>query len=249
MTDPMSPPPAPTPSDDPPGTGHPPALIRLALVDDSKGFAESMQQAFAACEGIAVVAVCSTAGEALAQLPARRPDVVLLDMQLPDLHGTEVLARLVPTMPETDFVVLTVFDDDDTISTAIRNGASGYLLKRSGSEDIANAVRTVRSGGSPLDAAVSRRLLSLMRKDVTAEEGLPELSLQENRLLRQISHGQSVKEASDTIGVTYATGRTYLRHIYAKLGVQSQVQAVRRFFNLQAPSQRKGLAGMGSPRV
>lgn len=220
--------------------------IRLALVDDSPGFLESMQQALADAVDIQIVAICANASEALKCLPGSRPDVVLLDMHLPDRHGTEVLGLLVPKMPETDFVVLTVFDDDETISTAIRNGASGYLLKRSGSEDITNAVRTVRSGGSPLDAAVSRRLLSLMRKDVAPSEGLPELSLQENRLLREISHGRNVKEASEAIGVTYATGRTYLRHIYAKLGVQSQVQAVRRFFNLQAPSQRKGMAGMGS---
>ncbi len=212
--------------------------ITLGLVEDSVGFAQTLLQALADQPDIRCTHVCRTAAEAVRKLPVGPPDVVLLDMGLPDRSGVDVLRALAPRMPETDFVVLTVFDDDETINAAIQAGASGYLLKRSGSAQIAQAVRTVRTGGSPLDAAVSRRLIAILRQEPEEVANLPELTAQENRLLREFSRGASVKEASDAIGVTYATGRTYLRHIYSKLGVQSQVQAVRRFYNLRGGTAR-----------
>ena len=210
--------------------------ISVAMIEDSLEFASLLEQVVRGTPDLILCGIFRSCAEAMQEVPDLDVDVVLVDMGLPDGSGVEVLRALVPRLPETDFLVLTVFEDDETISRAIQAGASGYLLKRSGATQIIQAIRTVHCGGSPLDAEVSRRLLTLFRGRVEMESGLPELTPQENRLLGEISRGASVKEAAASIGVTYATARTYLRTIYAKLGVQSQVQAVRRFYNLKSAS-------------
>ena len=209
--------------------------IRLALVEDSRAFAEELAEVFRHQPDILWVATCASVAAARSTLPAVTPDVVLVDMGLPDGTGAAVIGELAPQMPETDFIVLTVFEDPETIAAAVRNGAAGYLLKRSGGARIVQAVREVRQGGVPMDAEVARRLLAVFRQIPHPAPSLPELGPQENRLLRALVDGASVKEAGEAIGVTYASARTYLRRIYAKLGVRSRAEASRRFLNLSLP--------------
>jgi DNA-binding NarL/FixJ family response regulator len=220
---------------------NPPSPIRVALVEDSRAFAGELCAVLEQEQEIQCLTVCLSAAAARETLPGLAPDVVLMDMGLPDGSGAALLGELSPRMPKTDFVVLTVFDDDETIEQAILNGASGYLLKRSGGAKIVQAVRQVREGGAPFDNEVSRRLLGLLRERPQPATSLPELTAQENRLLRELSQGASVKEAAAAIGVTYASARTYVRRMYAKLGVRSRMAASRRFLNLDPSAS--GAAG------
>jgi len=206
--------------------------IRLALVEDSAAFAAELCEVFKDQPDVVCVATCPSAASARTTLPRLKPDVVLVDLGLPDASGAELIRELAPQLPETDFVVLTVFDDDETISQALRHGASGYVLKRSGGARIVGAVREVHRGGVPLDAEIAQRLLLLFRQQPKPPSSLPELGPQENRLLRALAEGASVKEAAAALGVTHASARTYVRRIYAKLGVRSRTEATRRFLNL-----------------
>ena len=180
------------------------------------------------------MAVCPSAATAREKLPALAPDVVLMDIRLPDGNGADLLGELLPRLPKTEFVVLTVFEEDETIERAIRNGASGYLLKHAGGTQIVQAVREVCRGGA-LDFGVSRRVLAMLRERPQPAVFLPDLTPQENRLLCALTQGATVKEAATTIGVTYASARTYLRRMYVKLGVHSRMEAVRRFLGLVPP--------------
>ena len=218
----------------------PPSLIRLALVEDSTAFASALRELLEQEEGIQCVAVCPSAAVAREKLPTLAPDVVLVDMGLPDGSGADLLGELVPQMPGTDFIVLTVFEDDEMIQKAILNGATGYLLKRSGGAQIAQAVRHVRAGGTPLDNEISRRVLALLRERPQPAASLPELTAKENHLLRELSQSASIKEAGAAIGVTYASARTYVSRIYAKLGVRSRMEAARRYLNLAHPATGAG---------
>ena len=216
--------------------------VRVAMVEDSTGFAEML----AACLGhqteIELLGGVSTVREAVQRLPVWKPNVVLLDLGLPDGSGIEVLRALAPSMVNTAFVVLTVFEDDATIREALSAGAVGYMLKRSGWRSIVDGVTLAAGGGSPLDAQIARRLLEVWRSHGSHESqrvnDLPELTAKENELLRQMAKtGDSVKEIAEALGLTYATVRTYIRRIYIKLGVHNRSQAERRLLRLhQDPS-------------
>ena len=231
-------------TDDVPPTGLPaPEMIwnkprvRVAMVEDSNGFGEML----AACLGqqpeIELLGGASTVRDAVQRLPVWNPSIVLLDLGLPDGSGIEVLRALAPSMPNTSFVVLTVFEDDASIREALSAGAVGYMLKRSGWRSIVDGVQLAAGGGSPLDAQIARRLLEVWRSHGSRESqtvnDLPELTAKENELLRQmVKTGDSVKEIAEALGLTYATVRTYIRRIYVKLGVHNRSQAERRLLSL-----------------
>lgn len=212
------------------------ATLRVALVEDFADYRESLRTLLEAEPDIEVVAACLNRAEAEALLPACRPDVVLVDLALPDGSGIEVIEAVRPRLPQARFVVLTTFEEMDLIRRAIRKGASGYLLKRAGVEEILQAVRRAASGGSPLSDPVAAKVLSLLRDDPPEEMSIPDLGPQENKLLQEVClRGKQLKEAADSLGVTFNTARTYLQRIYRKLGVSTRWEAERRFRELARP--------------
>ena len=211
--------------------------IRVAMVEDSNGFGEML----AACLGhqpeFEFLGGARTVRQALERLPVWQPNIVLLDLGLPDGTGIDVLRALTPTMGNTSFIVLTVFEDDASIREALSSGAVGYMLKRSGWRSIVDGVNLAAGGGSPLDAQIARRLLEVWKIHGSREHqkvhDLPELTAKENELLRQmVKTGDSVKQISEAMGLTYATVRTYIRRIYVKLGVHNRSQAERKLLSL-----------------
>ncbi|MFM8358193.1 MAG: response regulator [Verrucomicrobiota bacterium] len=218
----------------PPSAVGAPGVIRVALVEDFADYREYLQVVLGAEPALDVVAVCQNCAEA--RLPESRPDVVLLDLVLPDGSGIDVLARVQPRLPHARFVVLTTFEEMSLIRKAFRRGASGYLLKRAGAQEILLAVRRAASGGSPLSDPVSAKVLSLLRDDPPGAMSVPGLGPQENRLLQEVClQGKQLKEAATVLGVTFNTARTYLQRIYRKLGVRTRWEAERRFRELAGP--------------
>jgi DNA-binding NarL/FixJ family response regulator len=216
--------------------------VTVALVEDNAEFADALTACLSHQPDLEVLGILSTVMDALGHLPVWKPDIVLLDLGLPDGSGIEVLRVLSPSMTDTTFVVLTVFEDDESIREALSAGALGYMLKCSGSRAILEGVSLAAGGGSPLDAQITRRLLEVLRSHGAPESqairDLTELTAKENLLLRQMAKtGESVKEIADVLGLTYATVRTYIRRIYVKLGVHNRSQAERRLLRLhQDPS-------------
>lgn len=223
--------------------------IRVAMVEDSSGFGQML----AACLGhqpqFQFLGGARTVRDAVQRLPEWRPDIVLLDLGLPDGTGIDVLRALASSMVETSFVILTVFEDDSSIREALSSGAVGYMLKRSGWRAIVDGVMLAAGGGSPLDAQIARRLLEVWRFHGARERqkvhDLPELTSKENEILRQmVETGDSVKQISEAVGLTYATVRTYIRRIYVKLGVHNRSQAERKLLSLNQDQGHQ--AGQGS---
>ena len=211
--------------------------IKVAMVEDSNGFGEMLAACLEHQPEFEFLGGVRTVRDAVERLPLWQPNIVLLDLGLPDGTGIDVLRALSPRMAQSSFIVLTVFEDDATIREALSSGAVGYMLKRSGWRSIVDGVNLAAGGGSPLDARIARRLLEVWRFQGADQQqkvqDLPELTAKENELMRQmVATGDSVKQVSEAMGLTYATVRTYIRRIYVKLGVHNRSQAERKLLSL-----------------
>jgi DNA-binding NarL/FixJ family response regulator len=211
--------------------------IKVAMVEDSNGFGEMLAACLEHQPEFEFLGGVRTVRDAVERLPLWQPNIVLLDLGLPDGTGIDVLRALSPRMAQSSFIVLTVFEDDATIREALSSGAVGYMLKRSGWRSIVDGVNLAAGGGSPLDAQIARRLLEVWRFQGADQQqkvqDLPELTAKENELMRQmVATGDSVKQVSEAMGLTYATVRTYIRRIYVKLGVHNRSQAERKLLSL-----------------
>ncbi|MBK8481512.1 MAG: response regulator transcription factor [Proteobacteria bacterium] len=197
--------------------------IRLVIVEDQ---AAILSQQVRLLEGFAELAIVGTARDgahALEVIAQQRPDVVLLDLGLPDLSGIEVTRRIRATQPTTEVLIYTIFDDDDGVLQAIRAGASGYLLKGTPASRIVEAVRDVHQGGSVLQPQLARNLLRRFHSPAPSGPGL---TPREGEILTLIAKGLTNRHAAETLGLSRATVRTHLEHIYAKLEVSNRTEAV-----------------------
>jgi DNA-binding NarL/FixJ family response regulator len=213
--------------------------IRVGLVEDNEDLREDLVRALADTTDLAMAGNWRTAEEAIAALPGIRPDVVLLDIQLPGISGLDCLCRLKPEMPDTEFMMFTVVHDQDRILEALKAGATGYLLKGQSTQGILDAIRDLHRGGSPMTPDIARRVLGDFRQLLEWRYGTTEaLTLREEEVLRLISSGRRAKEAADELGLATDTIRAHLRNIYKKLQVNSKAAAVRRFREREANGGR-----------
>lgn len=167
-----------------------------------------------------------------------RPDVVLSDINMPEMSGIEGVRRMKAEIPNTQFVMLTVFGDTDHIFDALRAGAAGYLLKSTPRDELLNAVREVHAGGSPMTTDVARKVVQSFRP---ADKGQPPddpLSERERMVLELLATGSLYKEISSQLGISVTTVNTYIRRIYEKLHVRSRGQAVAKFYKISGGSTR-----------
>jgi DNA-binding NarL/FixJ family response regulator len=211
--------------------------VRVAVVEDKLNFRRGLSALFELTPGIRCVGMYATAEEALRQIPIVRPQVVLMDLNLPGLSGIECTRELRRIWPETQVVILTIEDDDDRMFAALRAGATGYLLKTAMPGEIIDAIQLVQQGGSPMSAAVARRVVvSFHRSQPAGTADREALSVREAQVLDRISRGKRVKEIAAELGVSVTTVQTYLRRIYEKLQVNSQAEAVAKYFRPPPPS-------------
>lgn len=196
------------------------------MVEDSRAFAESVERYIRAQADLEFLALFHTVQSARAGLAQLNPSVILLDIQLPDGSGLDLLEHIHQTLPRAEIMVLTTFDDATFVTAAVHLGVSGFILKRSSLVDIVMAIRRVASGGASLDETVAKTILAQFRKRDRAFSVLPALSPQENKLMRAIAAGASLKEAAAGAGITYETSRLYIKTVYRKLKVNSMTQAL-----------------------
>lgn len=200
--------------------------ITVAIVEDDpparKIFASWIQRA----EGFRCVGEFSDSETALAALPKERPDVVLSDINLPGLNGIECVRRLKPLLPQTQFVMLTVYEDADHIFQALAAGASGYLLKQVPRTQLLAALKDVQEGGSPMTSKIARKVVQAFQASRQAGAETAELSPREQELLDLLARGYLYKEIADAMKISVGTVNTYIRRIYEKLHVRSRAQAV-----------------------
>lgn len=204
-------------------------MIRVALVEDETIVQDTVTFLLETSDDLVLVGRFNEVQAALKSLPQLRPDVVLVDIGLPDGSGLELIRSLREVLPRTEFLVLTVFDDDRHILEAILAGASGYLVKRDLPELLLKAIRTVRQGASWMSAGVARRVLELFREELAPANALRTLTSREQEILQLLSEGFSNAEIAERLKISAETVRTHIRHIYRKLQVHNRTEATARF--------------------
>ena len=203
-------------------------MTKIAIVEDSKTTREGLERIINLTPDYQCVCACTTAEDALSELPPLKPEIVLMDIQLPGMSGIECVARLKELLPDVQVIMLTVYADPDRIFSAIRAGASGYLLKRAASERLFQAIREVQAGGAPMSGAIARKVFGYFQNQQPSAEA-EKLSTREREILELIIAGLSNKEIASRLSVSVLTLRWHLKQIYKKLHVHSRVEVVLKF--------------------
>ncbi len=203
--------------------------ITVSIVEDNEQLRGTLARVIGRAEGFRCVSHYGTAEAALEGLPKDRPEVVLMDINLPGMNGVECVRQLKPRLPATQVLMLTVYEDTDTIFNALAAGASGYLLKRTKSAELLEAIREVHRGGSPMTTHIARKVIQSFQKTGPSTQPTENLSEREQEVLDCLSHGFLYKEIADKLGISYETVHTYIRRIYEKLQVRTRTEAVAKF--------------------
>lgn len=209
-------------------------MTTVAIVEDNKTIRESLAEFVQSDPECRCVCTCATGEEALRLLPRHQPDLVLMDIQLPNMSGIECCARLKELLPNTQILMVTVYEDTDRIFKALRAGACGYLLKRCRPEELLAAIREVRQGGAPMSREIARKVIASFREPLAAAREVEDLSPREREILELLAEGFSNKKIADRLGVTDGTVRWHLRHVYHKLHVRSRTEAALKFRTARA---------------
>ena len=199
--------------------------IRVFLLDDHEVVRRGVRDLLESEGDVVVVGEASTAAEAMARVPAVRPDVAVLDVRLPDGDGVSVCRDLRSQFPEMACLMLTSFADDEALFDSILAGAAGYVLKQVRGADILGAVRTVAGGGSLLDPGTTARVMQRLRDQATASDPLAGLSEQELRVLELIGEGLTNRQIGERMFLAEKTVKNYVSNVLAKLGMERRTQA------------------------
>ncbi len=211
-------------------------FLRVCLVEDDSRMCRYLEDCISNEYGLIVAGVWNTAESALKELPKIAPDVVVLDIGLPQMSGIELIIDLQSKLPNTAFLVLTMHDDPETVFESLLAGASGYILKQATALEIIESIRSASAGGVPLSPAVSRLIISsFLETGVMLKPKLPELTTREREILERLAKGKVAKEVADEMNISYETVRHYLKLVYRKLQVRSRTEAVLKY--LQVSSQ------------
>jgi DNA-binding NarL/FixJ family response regulator len=200
-------------------------MIKVAIVEDHKTTREGFETIINLAQGFRCVCACPTAEDALRLIPQHQPDVVLMDIQLPNMSGVECVAQLKELAPSAQVIMVTVYEDPDRIFGALRAGACGYLLKRATPEQILSAIRDVQQGGAPMSGEIARKVIAHFQDQEAATAQVENLSAREREVLDLVVHGFSNKEIADRLSVTVEAIRWHLKRIYQKLHVHSRTSA------------------------
>ena len=200
-----------------------PAPIRLLIVEDQVRILERQRRLLEAQPQLEVVGTARNGVDAVELCGSLQPDVVLLDLGLPDIDGIAVTKQIRQRWPAIEVLIFTIFDDEARVLDAVRAGASGYLLKGAPAERIVEALRDVHQGGSVIQPQLARALLRRFQPPASPAVGL---TPRETEILTLIAKGLSNRNAAEVLGLSRATVRTHLEHIYAKLDVSNRTEAV-----------------------
>lgn len=201
-------------------------MIRIAIVEDNKDLRLTLEQLFNKTEGMQCVSSLDNLRNVVSEFTKTLPDIVLMDIGLPDISGIEGVRTVKNIFDEIQVLMFTVFEDDDKIFEAIRAGASGYLLKKTAAKDIVEAVKQLYEGGAPMSPSIARRVLGSFQSVAGNPLDPYDLTAREKEVLFSLADGLSYKKIADKYFVSISTVRTHIVSIYQKLHVHSRAQAV-----------------------
>ena len=206
--------------------------IAISIVEDNDKLRATLARVIDRTDGFRCVSDYANAEDALADLPKIKPDVVLMDINLPGLNGVECVRQLKKLLPQIQVMMLTVYEDTENIFNALAAGANGYMLKRTPAKELIEAIREVQRGGSPMTTHIARKVVQSFQKTGAAAAAageLAELSVREQQVLDLLAQGLIYKEIGEKLGISYETVHTYIRRIYEKLQVRTRTEAVAKF--------------------
>ncbi|MEO7976638.1 response regulator transcription factor [Flavobacterium sp.] len=203
--------------------------IRVAIVEDDKNYNQALKNIIDFQQDMECIAQFFNGKNALQKLEALEPDVVLMDIQLQDLSGIDIVFKLTELMPGTTFVMCTSFENDEKIFSALRAGASGYLVKGDPLDKIIQAILEAHNGGAPMSFAIARRILQHFQESKVQVQTLSLLTVTEKEVLELLAQGLLYKEIADKKNVTIDTIKKHIGNIYRKLQVSNKIEAINKF--------------------
>ena len=204
--------------------------ITLAIVEDLDEVRDGLKNFISLSQGFKVLDTFKTAEEAAHDLPALKPDIVIMDINLPGMNGIECIRQVKDKTPTTQFMMFTVYENDEKVFEALKAGASGYLLKNTGLVQLIESLKELHSGGSPMSSNIARKLVTLFRSEQKETANLEVLSNRENEILQWLAKGLLYKEIAEQLSISVSTVRQHIHHIYEKLHVQNRTEAINKAF-------------------
>lgn len=201
-------------------------MLRVLMFEDNPDFVDSVSELLSNADGMELVGVFSNCKNVVKNVDFHRPDIVLMDIDMPIENGLQGLRNLRATGNEVNILMLTVFDDNDRVFQAICYGASGYILKRTAPEKIVEAIREAHTGGAPMTPSVAKQVLKLFSKPFQKSDDLQTLTPREHDALSLLVRGYSYKMAAGEMNISIETLRYHIKNIYTKLHVNSKSEAV-----------------------
>lgn len=203
--------------------------IKVSIIEDDDWIRENLAARIRQTDGFACAGCHRSAEEALSRVPGEAPDVVLMDIKLPNMSGIECVRKLKPLLPSAQIMMLTVYEDSDKIFDSLLAGASGYLLKRTPQAEIMDAIAEVHRGNSPMSGHIARKVVQYFNQRGDSQNELEKLSKREREVLERLAQGMAYKEIADVLALSIDTVRIHIKGIYSKLHVHSRGEAVARY--------------------
>jgi DNA-binding NarL/FixJ family response regulator len=204
--------------------------IKVVIVEDDNEMREGLESIVQSHPALECLATCSSGEDALIKVPDIIPDIVLMDIHLPGISGIECVRRLKPGLESTQFMMCTVFEDNENVFDSLCAGATGYLLKNSPPVKITNAIVDLYHGGSPMSSTIARKVIQTFQPTVQQSRDMENLTNREREMLDLLSKGYRYKEIADQLSISFETVRTHIHNIYEKLHVQSRTEALNKAF-------------------
>ena len=210
--------------------------ITVCIVDDNKDIRSALEQIIFMSEGYQMLASFPSAEDAIDKIPALKPQVVLMDINLGGMSGIECVRRLKPVNPDILYMMCTVYEEDEKIFEALRAGASGYILKKTAPGKLLDAIKELSEGGAPMSSQIARKVVAAFSKakptteEAASADDIAALSNREREILELLSKGMLYKEIANSLYISPETVRKHVYHIYEKLHVNNRVEAVNKYF-------------------
>lgn len=204
--------------------------ISLAIVEDLDEVREGLNQFISLNPEFKVLDTYKTAEEAAHEIPLKNPDIVIMDISLPGMNGIECIREIKNKVPKTQFMMFTVYENDEKVFEALKAGASGYLLKNTGLVQMIEALKELYNGGSPMSSNIARKLVTVFRGQEKEIVAISVLSNRENEILQLLSKGLLYKEIAEQLSISTGTVRQHIHKIYEKLHVQNRTEALNKAF-------------------
>jgi DNA-binding NarL/FixJ family response regulator len=204
--------------------------ISVIIVEDMADVRQKVKHIIDESKEFICLSTYANAENALEELPKLKPDIVLMDINLPGMSGIECIKKIKKKCPETQFMMFTIYENSEQVYEALAAGASGYLLKKTPSEEILEALKELFEGGAPMSTHIARKVVSFFQKENKAANENTQLSNREKEVLALLSKGFLYKEISDQLFISTGTVRQHIHNIYEKLHVQNRMEAINKFY-------------------